>query len=80
MAIWALTPGGLTQQPANLYEGFAEVESGSNTTITDPKLAEFGDDFFKGATVWVNAAAGGPAKYQRLPTTPGTLSPLTAFD
>ncbi|MFR5110148.1 MAG: Ig-like domain-containing protein [[Clostridium] leptum] len=39
------------------YEGFAEVESGSNTTITDPKLAEFGDDFFKGATVWVNAGS-----------------------
>lgn len=44
-------------ETGKFYEGFAEVESGSNTTITDPALEAFGDGFFKGATLWVNAGS-----------------------
>ena len=44
-------------QTGKLYEGFATVESGSSTTINDPALAKFGDGFFKGATLWLNAGS-----------------------
>lgn len=39
----------------SLYSGFAQVDSGSNTTLSDRELKQFPDGFFNGATVWVNA-------------------------